>query len=270
MEPSLLEIPGMDTPIRLHLHQAVDTCLSRHIREHHIWEPYETALVVDCLERGDVFLDVGANIGYYTALAAVLVQERGLVVAYEPDIDNYDLLMKNMAANHVTNARCFCAAMADYTGDGRIYLSETNRGDHRLYDPGEGRTCCPISVVHGGDHLSGVTDRVDFIKIDTQGSETAVITGLKKVIQANRDHLSMIVEFWPYGLRRAGSSGRELLSGLSAFDMPLYLIDHIGHHLVPVTAEFLGQWVDQTDSDPENQGFVNLLVGHGGKHARIQ
>lgn len=271
MEPSTLDIPGVNSPIRLHLHGPADACLSRQIREHGIWEPYETSLVVGRLKKGDVFLDIGANIGYYTVLAATLVGKKGLVVAYEPDAENYALLMRNLSANRVTNARCFQAAMADYTGEGRIYLAEANRGDHRLYDPGEPRECRSAAVVHGGDHLSDITDRVDFIKIDTQGAETAVIRGLKKVIRANRHHLSMIVEFWPHGLRRAGSSGAELLSILCDFDMPFYLIDHIGYRLMPVSPDFLGLWVDQTDADPENQGFINLFVcAKGERHAPLQ
>ena len=51
------------------------------------------------LQRGDVFVDVGANIGYFSVLAACLVGEGGQVFAFEPDPDNFRLLRDNVALN---------------------------------------------------------------------------------------------------------------------------------------------------------------------------
>ncbi|MDY6824434.1 MAG: FkbM family methyltransferase [Thermodesulfobacteriota bacterium] len=260
METHYLNIPAITTPLAMHLHSQNDACVSKQIREAGIWEPYETALILAHLCRGGVFLDIGANIGYYTLLAAVVVGEEGLVVAYEPDEDNFTLLRKNLVLNNLTNARLVHAAVADYTGSGFIYRSEDNSGDHQLYDNGDGRCRRPAAVVHGGYHVREITRRVDFIKIDTQGSETAILEGLTDVILENRDHLAMIVEFWPYGLRKAGSSARAMLDVLAVFDMSLHLIDHIGCRIHAVCRQCLETWVADVESDPENQGFVNLLV----------
>ncbi|MDY6905617.1 MAG: FkbM family methyltransferase [Thermodesulfobacteriota bacterium] len=255
-----LNIPGVTTTLAMYLHPENDKCVSKQIREQGIWEPYETSLIVDYLGNGGVFLDIGANIGYYTVLAASIVGREGLVVAFEPDNDNFALLEQNLALNHMTNVRPICAAVSGHRGRGFLYRSTDNSGDHQLYDNGEGRSRMAADVVHGGDYVRSITRRVDFIKIDTQGSETGIVNGLSRIILSNREHLTMIVELWPYGLRKAGSSGHALLDMLADFDMPLYLIDHIGHRIYKVDRSCLDAWVAEVDADPANRGFVNLLI----------
>jgi hypothetical protein len=63
------------------------------------YEKYETALFKRLVKKGMVVVDIGANIGYYTLLAAHLVGDKGKVFAFEPDPNNYDLLCKNIEVN---------------------------------------------------------------------------------------------------------------------------------------------------------------------------
>lgn len=254
-----LEIPGLARPIRLKVHSGPDR-VSEYILHHHIWEPYETTLVMERLRAGAVFLDIGANIGYYSVLAGTVVGEHGLVIAYEPDAENFRLLEHNIALNHLTNVRPFQAALGDHTGKGYMYLSQDNRGDHQLFDVGEGRRKAAVEIVPGDQHVAGLSSHVDFIKIDTQGSEVHVLKGLRNMILANRAYLSMIIEFWPFGLRQAGASGTELLELIAEYDIPVSIIDHVNRQLTPAPIDFLQLWVDETDADPTNQGFINLLL----------
>jgi hypothetical protein len=71
----------------------------------------------------------------------------------------------------------------------------------------------------------------------------------------------MVVEFCPYSLRHAGASGMQLLDLLSSFGLPFFIIDHIGHGLIPASRQDLADWVASVDADPDNQGFINLLLG---------
>lgn len=260
---SRLEIPGLDSRLLLRTHARDDACVSGRIREHHIWEPYETELVVNLLQPGDVFLDIGANIGYYTVLASALVGSGGAVIAYEPDEDNFRLLRENLALNRAVNVIAVQAAVSDYDGSGYLYLSPDNKGDHRFYDSGDGRRRSGTPVINAGRHLRPVTGRVNFIKIDTQGSEYRILNSLKDIVLENRDHLTMMVEFWPRGLRRSGASGRELLDLLESFDMNWRLIDHCGRKLWPVQPDFMRLWAEETDADAANEGFINLLMTSG-------
>ncbi|MEW6077748.1 MAG: FkbM family methyltransferase [Thermodesulfobacteriota bacterium] len=262
MHPIRLDIPGLNSRLILGTHDRYDTCVSRQIREHRIWEPYETGLVVRFLKPGDVFLDIGANIGYYTVLAAAIAGNSGKVIAYEPDDENYRLLCENLCLNRALNVIPVQAAVSDRDGSGHLFLSPDNKGDHRLYDSGDGRGSREIPVIHAGRHLRSITDRVNFIKIDTQGSEYRILNGLKDIILENRDHLTLMVEFWPWGLRQSGASGNELLDLLESFDMTWLHIDHFGRKLWPVSPDFLRLWSDETDTDIGNEGFINLLLSN--------
>ena len=68
--PIALQIPDFPVPVKLYAHGEQDKYVSRRIRQEGIWEPYETSLVLSLLQPGEVFVDVGANIGYFSILAA--------------------------------------------------------------------------------------------------------------------------------------------------------------------------------------------------------
>jgi len=77
--------------------------VSRTLIEEGIWEPYETDLVTRLLKPGQVFIDVGANAGYYSLIASHLVGESGQVVAFEPEQTNFALLSENLKRLELTN-----------------------------------------------------------------------------------------------------------------------------------------------------------------------
>src|SRR5262249_42101912 len=99
----------------------------------HVYEPFETELVQSLVHENDTVVDVGANIGYYTLIFARLVGPRGRVFAFEPDPGNFALLKKNVEANRYKNVVLVNAALSDEPATLKLYLSEENRGDHRIY-----------------------------------------------------------------------------------------------------------------------------------------
>ena len=254
-----LNIPSLACPLRLKVHSGPDI-VSEHILKHKIWEPYETVLVLQHLQPGSVFLDIGANIGYYTVLAGAVVGERGLVIAYEPDGENFRLLEDNIALNDLSNVRPFRAALGENSCPGHIYLNRDNKGNHRLFDDGDSRQTAEVEILNGDEHVAQLSERLDFIKIDTEGYEARILRGLRAMIMANRARLGMVIEFCPYSLRRAHTSGTQLLEALAEFDLPLFAIAHLAHRLIPARIDELQQWVDRMDADGHNQGFLNLLV----------
>ena len=101
---------------------------------HGVHDPTETALVRKEIKRGDVVLDVGANVGYYTLIFAECVGETGKVFAFEPDPTNFALLKKNIEANGVKNVVLVQKAVSDTTGITRLHLSEERQMGHRIYE----------------------------------------------------------------------------------------------------------------------------------------
>lgn len=260
--PITLRIPNLPVPLQMYIHGEQDRFISRRIREEGIWEPYETSLLLSVLRPGDVFVDVGANIGYFSLLAASVVGEAGTVFAFEPDPENFSLLQRNAALNG-QQARIVAvqAALAADAGVGHLYLSEDNLGDHQIYAAGDGRSSLPITLVNGSDYLGGSLSRIDLLKIDTQGSEYQVVAGLLPLLQALPAKPRMLIELTPLSLRQAGASGRALVELLGELQLPLWIVDHIEHRLVESAVAQLAQWCDDVDAVPDDMGFMNILVG---------
>jgi|TARA_B110000908_G_scaffold159597_1_gene201942 FkbM family methyltransferase len=261
LTPHPLTIAGLNRPLQLWLHDTRDQHVSRDIAANGIWEAYETHLVIERLKPGDCFVDVGANIGYYTAIAADRLGDSGYIVAFEPDPDNVKLLQQNMRENGFDRIDIVAAGLSDNHRSAALFRSTTNFGDHQIYDNGDGRKSCPIDLVNGTEYLRGKVAEINLLKIDTQGAESQVIAGLLPLLKQSGRQLSIIIEFWPYGLRKAGSSGYELLDMLAELELPFKIIDHVGHDLLDCTEQQLREWVEMVESNPDDQGFMNIMLG---------
>lgn len=260
--PIDLHVPGSPCALKLHVHGSQDQYVSRRIQEERIWEPYETSLLLRLLRPGDVFVDVGANIGYFSVLAASVVGEQGTVFAFEPDPSNYRLLCANASLNGFdSNIIAVEAALSDTAGEGRLFLSEDNLGDHQVYVGDEERSSVPIELQRGSDYLAGRLARLDLLKIDTQGSEFQVIQGLMPLLLGLERKPRIIVELTPHSLRQAGTTGRALIELLATLGQPFWMIEHVECRLIAATPEELAVWCDNWDQVEESRGFVNILVG---------
>lgn len=261
-EPVTLTIPGLAAELVLLVHGEVDRFVSRQLREHGVWEPFETRLVMACLGPGDVFLDVGANIGYFSILAAQCVGAQGRVWAFEPDPANCALMRASVARNGFEEiVVAEEAALSDHTGTGVLYLSEDNLGDHQVFGSGGGRARRDIRLLHGAEHLARHGVRPGLVKIDTQGSEYAVVTGLMPLLRTCTPDLRLLIELTPFSLRAAGASGRALVTALEELALPFWIVDHIEHRLVPTSAAALCEWCDNVDAVPGDEGFMNIFLG---------
>jgi FkbM family methyltransferase len=260
-----LRIPALSRPLQLYVHGEQDRFVSQRLREHGIWEPYETSLVLTLLRPGDVFIDVGANLGYYSVVAASVVGAQGAVFAFEPDPHNCRLLRANVELNGLEDRISVVeAALSDATGAGELFLSVDNLGDHQVYAGTESRSSVPIDLVQGGEYLAGRVQRMDLLKVDTQGAEFQVMTGLMPLLASLAQPPRIIIELTPHSLREAGASGRALVELLATLGQPLWFIDHVEHRLVATGAEELALWCDNWDRVAGDRGFFNILVGPAG------
>lgn len=168
------------------------------------WEPGETALLGAFMKPGMTVVDVGAHVGYYSVLAGRLVGPRGLVVAFEPDPRNFELLLANVWRNGLTNVVCYPWALSERPGFAALHRSADNSGDHRLHAVvGEERETVSVRVA-ALDDLEAIRPPVDVVKVDTQGGEEAVLRGAERLLAGSPDVL-VTVEYAPAQLRGAGS-----------------------------------------------------------------
>ncbi len=258
-----LQVSGA-ADVSLYVHDERDQVISQTLRTARVWEPYETSLLVRMLTPGDTFVDVGANIGYFSLLAARCVGAGGQVFAFEPDPDNAALFRASIVLNGFEQRIDLAeAGLSDSAQRGALYLSADNLGDHQIYAGAEARPSVPIELLRGSDYLQGKLNRIDLLKIDTQGSEFQVVNGLLPLLQRLPPALRIMLELTPYSLRQAGASGRELIELLGVLQQPMWIIDHIEHRLVSCPAEELARWCDNVDAIEGDQGFMNILVGPG-------
>lgn len=190
-----------------------DSIVSMDIWQHKEWEPAESAVFQKELKVGDTVLDVGANIGYFTLLASLLVGPTGVVYAFEPDPENFQLLIKNISLNGFENVVAVNQAVGAKSGFVKLFTDEANKGDHRTFDSGEGRPSKQVAITALDDFFAKRNKTVDFLKMDIQGFEYQALQGMKKLLNRSKKTKG-IVEFWPYGLEKAGDSPTAVLQEL--------------------------------------------------------
>jgi FkbM family methyltransferase len=184
-----------------------------------MYERQETALVKHLLKPDDIFVDVGAHIGYYTALAAEIVTD-GDVMAYEPEPENYKILIKNI--KKFNNVQCLPLGVGSVSGNTKLYVSKKNTGDHRLFESNnDKRNEINITLIKLEDSLPPTIDKVNFLKIDTQGFEIDVLMGARNIIENSQD-ISILLEYSPALLRLAGHSPGELIGMLIDMGFHIY------------------------------------------------
>jgi len=197
------------------------------------FEKFETKLFKSLIRKGMVVVDIGAYVGHYTLIAADLVGEKGKVFAFEPDPDNFALLLKNLEVNRCQNVIPVQKAIADRNGKTRLFLAQENKGDHRIYDSYDGRKSITVDVTSLDDFFKERDYRVDVIKMDIEGSEMAALNGMTKILKKN-DDLKILTEFWPSGLRRFGTYPKEFLNKLTEFGFELYYINEERKLIEPI------------------------------------
>lgn len=260
--PIPLRVPAMRQPLALHVHGARDRFVSQRIREEGLWEPYETALVQAILKPGSVFVDVGANIGYFSVIAAALVGDSGAVFAFEPDPENCRLLRLNAAHNGMADIiEVVEAGLADAAAPGELYLSEDNLGDHQIFAAAESRESVSVQLLSGAEYFRDRPHQPDLIKVDTQGAEFRVMAGLMPYLRKLPRPPRVLIELTPLSLRECGASGRALVEMLATLGQALWIVDHIEHRLAPTNVVELAQWCDNVDAWEGDRGFMNILVG---------
>lgn len=181
-------------------------------------------LTTEYLDAGRVgtFVDVGANIGLVTIPIAEEFEDVACF-AFEPDPSNYRLLTQNLARLKERHVAAHNAALAAANGDIVLELSEWNHGDHRLsaIDTSQtdqflerGRATVKVKAVALDDVLTSENlTRPIVVKIDTQGAEADVIEGGSRFL-GTADMI--VLEFWPYGIRRRGRDPDEILAFLQS------------------------------------------------------
>jgi FkbM family methyltransferase len=202
------------------------------------YEPRTTECLVQHLKEGSVFVDVGANHGYFTSLAAALVGATGRVVAFEPNPLVIEQLRTHVRLNGFeSRVTTIEAALADVPSDGAsLFVSqlEGNSGLSSLAPAASTLDRGWLSAAHAVSvrietfdrwfRASGI-DRVDLVKIDVEGAEDRVAAGMAGTLSSGRIRAIVCETAWDSPAHRtfchAGFAPR-LLESMDSVENVLY------------------------------------------------
>lgn len=236
------------------------------------WEPHIVRFVEKLKEVYDIhhIVDVGANFGYHTLFFSRIVGEGGMVFAFEPQVQNYDLLQKNVHDNSLTNVTTFNNACADTEDVVYMPLFElpltapTNMGD---ITP---NVLCHNVIAYTHPVKSVRLDdvglpKIDMVKIDVQGWEIHVLHGFRKKLQEDKPIL--IVEFEHFQMSKLGNTCKDLADILRKHGYHIFYLeytypsDHVcvhNDHLPDFCVKFRDHIHDHSENNAINQ---NVSLG---------
>jgi FkbM family methyltransferase len=206
----------------------------------------ERQLLRQILVPGAVAIDAGANIGIYSQFLARCVGSEGVVYSFEPAPENFERL--RAAARGFSNMCLLQAAVGERSGKSELYLSDTLNVDHRTYSIGNSsRRVIQVEMVALDEYFKP-RQRVDLIKMDIQGYELHALRGAGRVL-ADNPAVKLLLEFWPYGLKQAGTNWVDLVDALRTKNMTVAEVTSRG--LVPLRSSSISE-------DPDF--YVNLFA----------
>ena len=190
-----------------------------------IYEPNQTEIVKKYVHEGDIVIDIGAHVGYYTLLMAQLVGENGKVYSFEPDPVNFQLLKKSVEINGFENVVLIQKAVSNITDKVKLFLGDDDSAINRIYDAklGDAKESIDVESVTIDEYFKEDDELVNFIKIDSEGSEVKIINGMKQFLSRNQE-LVMMTEFFPFLIKKSGDEPNQYLKSLEEFGFSLYNI----------------------------------------------
>lgn len=247
---------------------SIDLCLSEHMQRRMFWMGYYSSGIVALLHRtvqeGMVVIDVGANIGEISMVAANRVGGAGKVVAFEPVASVADQLEKNVKQNHLNQVVVVRSGLSNeirsnvpvYTSCGQDDSLDENHGLSSLY--GATTNQAPLQRIAVTTLDAWCKDhppaRIDLIKIDVEGSELPCLQGAEQTLRRFRP--TLIVEVQDQSSTAAGYHAADILDFLANLGYRFQTIGPSGR-LAPVQADTLG-------------AYQNVLCTHEDAHTRVQ
>lgn len=230
----------------------VRASLDSHIEAQLFWQGFQEADInavqwlKKLLPKDGVFIDVGANIGSFSLVAARHAPQ-GQIIAFEPSAYHLSRLEHNIALNNFNHVHVVRCGLSDHTGSATLHLpfnsnSISNTGGASLF--AETREAHleteTIQLLRLDDYIeSNALSRLDVIKLDIEGAELMALRGAENTLRQFRPHMIMEVDL--QNLSRAGQSSETLLACLKTLDYEVQRIQASGVLTMVNGVDDLGQ-----------------------------
>jgi FkbM family methyltransferase len=204
-----------------------DISLAPHLLLDGYWELWNTKVFRDLLRPGMQVVDVGANIGYYTLLAAAGVGPRGRVHAVEADPHTFEILEKNVITNgFAATVHAHQCAAGDKRREVTLYQFRHNHGSNTLFaDIADPQIAAGVNVPAVPlDEL--ISEPVDVMKIDAEGSEPLIFDGMQELLRRS-PQIRILMEFAPLFIQKT-TDPLEFLCRIRGAGLRCQVVTHEG------------------------------------------
>lgn len=208
------------------------------------------ALFKKIIKPGMNIIDIGAHVGYYTTYFSKLVGPEGVVYAFEPDSNNFELLKLN--SRKYKNVKLYNLAVADQTGAIDFYKVKENTGCHSIVPTDNSVKISVPAVTLDRFIAENNLTRIDIIKIDIEGGESRAFIGMRNLFLSSKD-LSIVTEFNPEAIKTAGLEPEVFLKNIEGLNFQIYQILP-GGETQPFKSSNL------STLKYYNTGFINLMI----------
>jgi len=203
-----------------------------------VYNEFDTQTIKNQVKQGDIVLDVGAHIGYYTLMLAKSVGKEGKVFSFEPEPHNIEILKKNIAANNYQNIILESKGVSNINKKCKLYSGLSSSGASRIYKPERilakyHKDPIDIQTVVLDEYFSklDLVDKIDFVKMDIEGAEILALKGMKKILRESKN-LKLFVEFSKDALQDSGSNPEDLLNILENEGFTIYYVHDIKNKII--------------------------------------
>jgi FkbM family methyltransferase len=209
------------------------------IVENKTWEPHIIDVLSKSLQKGDTFVDVGANVGVMTFLGAKIVGTSGKVVAVEPNPNNLQLLYAGIIKNKFKQVHVLPFAASNKM---EIFSLDGGTSNTYLTVPEQGKDYVQSVVL---DDILISLDSIDVVKIDIEGHETYAIEGFRKLLKLHKPLI--LTEFNPSCLEKvSGIHPMDCLELFFKLFENIKVIEHSGtQSLFKSAGEIWRYWKDK-------------------------
>ncbi len=184
-KPNYTEVEGF----RLYIHKGEDLLSDRLLLTKE-YEPIETKVIKGLVKEGDIVVDAGANIGYYTILLSRAVGSKGKVYAFEPGEECSNILKKNVKENKCKNEVLMNNDLSNKRGDIKFYVNEKNKGSSSLTKSSEGKEVTVKATTLDQE----VKEPIDFMKMDIEGAELPALQGATTLLSSCKKMVLEVLE----------------------------------------------------------------------------
>lgn len=206
--------------------------IQRYIYLYGIWEPNLSNWITETLKKGDYFVDVGANIGYFTLLASRRIGAEGKVISIEASSKIFQLLASNVEINKANNVRLINQAVSDKVSTLQLYSGpETNKGTTSIFGSQDPRFICegtidarPLCDMLSREEIS----RARLIKIDIEGAELLAFQGLLPCLKNFHETAEFIIEIGggPSIAPNVEHTAEEIINAMSDLNYHAYQLEN--------------------------------------------